>query len=264
MRPGAAAICEGSVVHRREATAAHEFTSPVSQVWIDPDRPDDLCDLHPLYSSRWPSPARFRRRDYGTSPSGSLSDAARAEVGAAIGRSVNGPVRMLSQIRRWGWLFNPITVFLVWDTIDPTAPVRDVRPLGAVLEVTNTPWKERRRYALPLASDGRFLRAPFDKTLHVSPFLGMDHRYDLRIADRDDRVAIDIDVFDRRGDLALHTSLRTGRATASRGALTAALRSSPLPTHRVSAGIHAQAARLWRKGVPFVPHPKRSRHEVSA
>lgn len=259
--PGPPALCEGSVVHRRVETASHQFTYPVSQVWIDPDRADELCSMHWAWSATRPSPARFRRRDYGARPTGSLGASARHEVAEVLGRPIHGPVRMLTQVRRWGWLFNPITVFLVWD--DPLA--RDAaRPAGAIVEVTNTPWKERHRYAIELERDGTSLRAGFAKNLHVSPFLGMDYRYDLRIVDRDDRVAIDIDVIDPDGNIAVHTALRTGRVPASRDVLAASLRSAPLPTHRVSGGIHTQAAHLWRKGVPFVSHPKRSSNEVPA
>ncbi len=132
-----------------------------------------------------------------------------------------------------------------------------VDPVGAVLEVTNTPWKERHRYSVVLdsRSDGTDLRSTFDKQMHVSPFLGLAYRYDLRIADRDDRVAVDIDVVDPEGAVAVHTALRTRREPATKQNLAASLRSTPPPTHRVSAGIHVQAARLWRKGVPFVPIP---------
>lgn len=261
MTPGPPALCEGTVVHRRSETAEHQFTYPISQVWIDPDRPADLCDLHPAWSARRPSPVRFRRKDYGAQPTGSLVEAARTDVSSLLGRSVEGPVRMLTQLRRWGWLFNPITVFLVWDSETSEGPQHP--PVGAVLEVTNTPWKERHRYPLALRADGTSLRADFDKSLHVSPFLDMDYRYDLRIADRDDRVAIDIDVVDQDDQVAVHTALRTQRVPADRAVLGASLRTTPLPTHRVSAGIHAQAARLWRKGVPFVSHPNRSTAEVS-
>jgi len=255
--PGPPALCEGTVVHRRSETTAHTFDYPVSQVWIDPDHPEALCANHWAWSAARPAPARFRRSDYGSANEEvSLGDQARCDVSAELGEPVDGPVRMLTQIRRWGWLFNPITVFVVWGD-------RADKPVGAVLEVTNTPWKERHRYPIVLETDGNNLRSTFDKQLHVSPFLGMGYRYDLRIADRDDRIAIDIDVIDTEGALAIHTALRTRRVTATTTTLAASLRSTPLPTHRVSAGIHVQAARLWRKGVPFVRHPNRPSPEVS-
>lgn len=257
MIPGPPALCEGTVVHRREAPAHHQFVRRVSQVWIDPDDPAELCDLHPAWSHRHPAPARFRRSDYGDQPMGSLAEAARGDLGRILGRVPHGPVRMLSQVRRWGWLFNPITLFFVWDQRDNATPAEQ-RPIGAVLEVTNTPWKERIRYPLILEANGETLSAEFDKALHVSPFLTMDHRYEITVQDRDDTVAVDVDVADPKGHAILHTCLRLQRQPATRQLLGKSIRSEPFPTHRVSAAIHSQAARLWAKGVPVIPHPTRS------
>lgn len=251
MIPGPPALCEGTVLHRRVLGAKHHFTYPVSQVWIDPDNPGQMCDLHPAWSHKYPMPARFRRHDYGVEPTGSLAAAAQNELGQQLGHRPQGPVRMLSQIRRWGWLFNPITMFFVWDS-------QPDRPVGVVLEVTNTPWKERKRYPLIFRSEGDSLVAEFDKELHVSPFLGMDYRYRLRVEDQDNSMAIDIDVIDQADDAVLHTSLRLGRIPATREVLGRSLRDQGFPTHRVSAGIHRQAARLRTKGVPFVSHPRRT------
>ena len=260
MIPGPPALCEGTVVHRRAAPATHRFTSPVSQVWFDPDEPSRLCGLHPAWSHRRPALVRYRRGDYGVRESGSLADEAREDIGRVLGQVPQGPVRMLSQLRRWGWLLNPITFFFVWDLAsrDDSA---DLAPVGVVLEVTNTPWKERTRYPLVLERSGSRLVADFDKTMHVSPFLGLGHRYRLSVADRDNEIAVDIDVLEPSGSVILHTALRTGRSTATRALLGRSLRTRPFPTHRVSAGIHAQAARLWAKRVPIVPHPKKSEEE---
>jgi DUF1365 family protein len=255
--PGPPALCQGTVVHRREAPEHHQFTHRVSQVWIDPDDPAGLCDLHTAWSHRHPAPARFRRSDYGDLPTGSLAEAARRDTGRILGRTLHGPVRMLSQVRRWGWLFNPITLFFIWDQGDDHTP-EEQRPIGAVLEVTNTPWKERTRYPLILEATGRTLTAEFDKAMHVSPFLTMDHRYQLVVQDRDDRVAVDIDVVDPDGQAALQTRLRLQRRPATRELLGRSIRSEPFPTHRVTAGIHSQAVRLWAKRVPIIPHPTKT------
>lgn len=241
-------------MHRRIVPAPHRFTQSISQVWIDPDHPEQLCDLHPAWSHRRPSPVRFRRADYGDLPTGSLTEAARRDLEPTLGRAPRGPVRMLSQIRRWGWLFNPITFFFVWDEPRDHLSVPQ-RPVGAILEVTNTPWKERIRYPLVFDASDDCLTAEIDKAMHVSPFLGMDHRYRLRVQDRDDAVAVGIDVVDLTGRAVLHTELRLRRRRATRRLLGQSLRSQPCPTHRVSAGIHHHATRLWAKGVPVVAHP---------
>jgi hypothetical protein len=248
----------------------HEFRYPVAYVWLDPDRPDELCRDHPWWSSTRPAPARFRRRDYGCSPVGSLADAARDELVPVLDRRPRGPVRMLTQVRRWGWLFNPITVYVVWDHDDGRRDATDLvtddaadDPVGVVLEVTNTPWKERVRYPLPLEHDDGWLTASTDKVLHVSPFLDESQRYDVALRDRDGGLELRIDVIpDGGSDPIVATGLTVERRPANRANLATALRQPAASTHRVSAGIHWQALRLWLKRVPFVAHP-RKREAVS-
>lgn len=249
MRPGAAALCDGEVWHRRNRPVVHEFTYPVSMVWIDPDHPDDLTDLHPLWSSTAPAPARFRRRDYGVQPAGALSKQIRDLTAGALEFRPAGPIRMLTQLRRWGWLFNPITVYLLWDSGEPAA---------AVAEVTNTPWHERHHYPVVLEPTGpNQYSTSFDKALHVSPFLGMDYRYALTVTDDEPALAVRIDVCDQASEPVVETEVRLTRRQPTRQILARTLAHDRFPTHRVSAGIHWQAAQLAAKRVPFVPHPKR-------
>ena len=280
--PGSAAVAVGQVWHRRNRPTTHEFTYPTVQVWIDPDKPEQLFGRHPLWSTDRPRPIRFRRRDYfdgGTEP---IGPALRSMLTERLGHRPTGPIRMLTQPRTWGWLFNPITVYLVWDAGD----VGDAghhgavgQPVGAVLEVTNTPWKERVLYQTMLRPDGDRLTARFAKQLHVSPFLGQDFTYRLSVGPtaepgaietgRNLEVAVDVhqgdadlgDVGDDAEDdpaALLETRLGVQLLSPSRRSMTATLFRHPLPTHRVSLGIHVQAAKLWRKRVPFVSHPNRS------
>ena len=257
MRPLPPSVCAGSVFHRRLDPVLHEFEYPVRYVWFDPDIPAAVADAHPLWSCTRAAPARFRAADYGDGSGRSLGDQARDALASVLGERPTGPVRMLTQWRRWGWLFNPISITFVWHAHDDA-------PSGAVLEVTNTPWKERHRYAVALGTgpDGR-LHAEFDKVLHVSPFLDEEHRYHFtarHLGDPlDGRLDVGLDVLRRgSGDLVLTTGMRLNHEPVSRRVLGTALRTDGFPTHRVSAGIHAQAARLWRT-VPFVAHPDRRR-----
>lgn len=251
--PGPASICEGVVHHRRARPAIHAFSHPVSMVWIDPDRPGELFDRHPLWSARRIAPYRFRRRDYGPSDDATpLALSVRRALVDPLGGQPGGSVRMLTQPRAYGWLFNPITIYFAWDD-DADDPV------GVVAEVTNTPWKERHRYAAPL--DGTSpSTAEFDKALHVSPFLESSMRYRLTVNADARRLDVSVDVFDlqqRSLPPVLRTSLQVERRPANRRSLTAAMLRQPLPTHRVSARIHREALRLWRKQIPFVSHPRR-------
>jgi len=283
-------------MHHRLTPADHRFTYPVTHIWIDPDRPDALFAAHPLWSSRHPALVRFRRRDYLDGTDAPLGEAVRRALASALGQGPTGPLRMLTQPRTWGWLFNPITIYLAWDAAPDGHEAGDAAsdgPVAALLEVTNTPWKERHLYPVALrpAAGGNRYEATFDKTLHVSPFLDEDHRYHLTVAaapgpDRpgrpsaERRLTVTLDVLGgdgaelapRRiqgaGDVGSNDSPRESRVVLAtrlvidqypveRAVLTQALRHNPLPTHRVSFAIHHQAWRLWRRGVPFVPHPRR-------
>ena len=297
LTPGPPAVCPGTVLHHRVAPTDHRFTYPVSYVWLDPDHPDHLTDRHPLWSARRPAPAWFRRSDYLGGGRQPLGAAVRDLVTDAIGAAPTGPVRTLAQVRTWGWLFNPITIHLLWP--EPTAngttgPGPSPAPTVAVLEVTNTPWKERHCYVVPLQpTPGRSgLEAEVDKALHVSPFLDERFRYHLTLTPSrpsvtgPERLVVELDVIPRiqaggddeppdmgvttsskspdsrttagvRPTPILRTRLAVDRLPADRSVLTNALTRNPLSTHRVSTGIHHQAFRLWRKGVPFVAHPRR-------
>jgi len=248
LRAGEPAICTGTVFHRRLTPVEHAFSSVVSYVWLDPDRPEHLTSHHPLWSHRHHAPARFRASDYGDGTTVGLGDQVREAVGAVLGRRPDGPIRMLTQVRRWGWLFNPITVYVVWEL-----GVDD--PVAVALEVTNTPWKERHRYVAPLAADGT---ARVAKVMHVSPFLDERFDYLVRLGGDDSSVALGIEVV-RPGesDPVLTVGLSLDRRPVSRRVIGRALWHPVLPTHRVSFGIHRQAATLWRRGVRVVPHPHR-------
>lgn len=277
--PGAAALAVGRVVHHRSTPSEHRFSYPMTQVWVDPDHPDELCDTHRLWSHRHPAPARFRTADYHDGQPSGLGSRVRRHLGAGLGRPVDGPIRMLTQPRIWGWLFNPITIYLAWDRPERDDPDATVgRPAAALLEVTNTPWKERHWYPLPLRPAGDDLVAGFAKELHVSPFLDLDRTYCLRLHRRDHSMLdLTLDVHPQgpsghhpvpgpgAGTEApvLHTRLTTRLhrvdESGTRALMGAVLRPDRLPTHRVSVGIHRQALALWRRGVPFVPHPSRRR-----
>lgn len=261
LQPGRAALAVGRVVHHRRQPAEHRFVYPMTQIWIDPDDPGALFDQHRLWSHRGRSPVRFRRRDYLDGSDRPLGDQVRARLADALDQPVTGPLRMLTQPRVWGWLFNPLTIYLAW------SPDRiDLGPSAALLEVTNTPWKERLCYPLALVPDptGNGLEARFDKALHVSPFLDQRHTYHLQVSGRQATgVDVRLDVHPHHDPVepVLTTSLTARLLGAdrpeARRAMTEVLSLRRLPTHRVSFGIHRQALGLWRKGVRFVPHPAR-------
>ncbi len=93
-------------------------------------------------------------------------------VAERTGRRPAGPIALLANLRTWGWLFNPISLYFCADNGDGRRP----GPISSlVAEVQNTPWHERTAYVVGPPGGHRFA-----KELHVSPFLPMDLDYELR------------------------------------------------------------------------------------
>ena len=216
----ASALYDGWVRHRRHVPVEHEFRYRLYMAYLDLDELPEVLDGVALWSARRPAPAWFRRSDY-------------LDVDHA------GPVRVLTHVRTFGHLFNPVSLYYCFD------------PGGehverVLAEVTNTPWGERHTYPLDA------MDATIDKAFHVSPFLGMESQYRIRMTTpgeqlrvhmesrRDGRVDFDATLALRRRELSAWPVLR-----------------QPFMTARVLAGIYAQAVRLRLKGAPYHPHPAR-------
>lgn len=244
--PGA--VWEGTVVHARRAPTVHRFAMALVQPMIDVDRVGEALDRSRLWSAH-PAPVWFRRRDHFGDPAVTIRESV-ADALAGHGLALRPDHRVLLQahLRSLGWCFNPIEFLWV---VDPSGTID-----AAVLRVTNTPWKEHEVYVL--AAHHGAIDARWPKAMHVSPFLGMDHEYRMRAARHDDRLTVRIDVIPRgHGDPVLETGLALTRRPLDATTMRRMLVRHPALTHRVSWRIHREAFRLWRKGVPFVPHPRR-------
>jgi uncharacterized protein len=243
-----ASLYTGTIRHRRFGSIEHEFIVPLFLLSVDVDALPDVLDRLPLWSARHVAPIRFRRRDYLDGTDRPLGPALRDLVEARTGHRPDGPIQLLTQPRTLGWLFNPVSIYFCYD-------LTGVRVRSLVLEVTNTPWSERCWYVVDI--DPAHPSGPweFAKTLHVSPFLAMDLTYRLRCTNSGDRITVRLEdhavgtkVFD--ADLSLR------RVALDRVSAVLVPLRHPFQTWRVSAAIYAHAARLWRKGVPIVKHPR--------
>lgn len=239
------AIYEGTVRHRRHGAHRHEFEYRVAMPYLDLGELEDVFARHPLWSLERPNAVSFRRADFLGDPDAPLDAAVRDLVHSQTGSRPAGPVRMLTHVRTWGWLFNPITVYVCMDASDENI-------VALVLEVTNTPWRERHAYVI----DGGEGEHRFPKMLHVSPFLGMEQEYRLRVSHPGRNLVIHLSNLE--GDaVVFDATLALLRREISRSALGRVLWRYPLLTLRVSMGIYRQALRLWSKGARLHPHPGR-------
>ena len=106
------------------------------------------------------------------------------------------------------------------------------------------------------------MRQSRDKRFHVSPFMGMQGRYDFRIAVPDARLAYAIREHAPEGPVL--AAAQTGRATPFDDRhLLGAFAEVPFLGLKVVAAIHWQALKIWLRGGRFFRKPPPPGEEVT-
>lgn len=244
------AIYVGRVRHRR-FDGKHSVSVRLYFTWLD------LDEIGAAFAGRWwwsatrPAPVRFRRRDYFGPPEQPLADAVRDAVAVRLGQRPDGPVRMLTNLRCFGYVFNPVTFYYCFD--------RKEQLVAVLAEVTNTPWGERHHYVVGAPAGipaGGTLRGTFAKALHVSPFQPMELEYRWTFPTPGEQLVVHMDNV-RGEDVVFDATLTVQRRPWTTGNLWLALLRHPWMTAKVVAMIYLHAFCLWCKRVTFHVHPKK-------
>jgi DUF1365 family protein len=224
-------------MHARRAPARHVFRYPVSYWLFDLDELPGLERRLPLFSVNRPNVVSLRDGDHfdGALP------LKQAVLELARDASIER-VLMLTQPRVLGYVFNPVSFYWCYRGDGSLACV--------VAELSNT-FGER----LPEVLRGPALRYEQRKRLHVSPFFGLDQSYEYAFSQPGNEVWARIHVRDDDGARPLTAVLHGRRRELTNGSLAALLLRYPVQPLQVTALIHFEALRLWRKRVPFHHKP---------
>jgi len=241
------AIYEGTIRHRRHAVRDHELRHRLALLYLDLEEVDGVLDGRLL--ARRPGLVRFRRRDYLGDPGVALADSVRMEVERQTGNAPVGPVRVLTQPRTLGHCFNPVSFYYCFTPRE--------RLDAVVAEVTNTPWGERHAYVLTRTGEAPDLSASFAKALHVSPFMGMEQRYTIRVSAPGPTLSVHIESRER-GRPVFDATLSLRRAPLTRRGLARVSMRHPAASLRVLTLIYGHALALRLKGAPVHPRPRES------
>jgi DUF1365 family protein len=221
------AIYDGTIAHRRRVGRGHGFRHRITLAYVDLEEVAGLRGGR--LARRRPGLLRFRREDY------LHETAVRDLVQQRTGTRPDGPIGVLTSLRTLGRCFNPVSFYWCFDAAGEHVE-------AVVAEVTNTPWGERHAYVL---SD-----EPTPKALHVSPFFGMDQRYEWSAGVPGE--ALVVRIANREGTRRVFGATLAVR----RRAMTRATRlHHAFSSLRVGVLIYAHALALKLQRVPVHRHP---------
>ncbi|MCY4029068.1 MAG: DUF1365 domain-containing protein [Acidobacteria bacterium] len=244
----------GYVRHRRRAPRVHAFRYGLCLFYLDLDELPRLDRTVRLFSVNRRNAVAFHDRDHLDGRGGDTAPRVAAVLRNAGVRLREPRIHLLTACRILGYVFNPVSLYYCHE--GPGGPLRAV-----VAEVNNT-FGERHLYVLrhrlnPASDTSRHAaryRAP--KALYVSPFLEADGHYDFHFAPVGPRLSVGILQYES-GRPTLDAQFWGRRIELTSRSVARLVAARPLATVKTIAAIHAEALRLWWKGIPVRPRPPR-------
>jgi DUF1365 family protein len=207
-----------------------------------------------LIAARRLAAVSFLPTDHLHASTGPLEVSIRDLVERQTGARPAGAIRLLTQLRYFGYYFSPLNLYYCFDEAEQELQ-------SIVAEVNNTPWREQHCYVLwegNRRAPGAGLRFEHEKAFHVSPFMGMEFDYHWRLTEPGEKLGVAITNVESGGRY-FDASMTLHRRPLDRRNLAVMMVRYPLMTLRIMSAIHIQALRLWWKKTPFHPHPKVAR-----
>jgi DUF1365 family protein len=234
-------LLRGTVRHRRSRPVAYELEHAVYYFALDLGELATVTRRLRLVSRNRRNVFSFRDDDHWAPATADLTATVDARLRSEGFDPDGWQVTLITNLRTLGYVFNPASFYLCRDR---TGVLRVI-----LVEVHNT-FGERIIYTLRPEARGNGHWGGMAKEMYVSPFIGMDAGYQVRVQDDPTGVRIAI-AEDEGGEPVLTASLVLRRVRLTDRALLHLLVGVPFVTHKTIAAIHLHALRLWLRGVRF-------------
>ena len=234
-------IYEGKVIHKRFKPKYHYFKYNVFSLFLDLDEINLIQKKIKIFSNNSFNILSFCDKDHGPRDGSNLKNWVIENLKSNNIKFENIKVKLLCYPRIFGYVFNPLSIFFVYDNHS--------KIIAVLYEVKNT-FGEQHTYIFKV-EDENIITNSCDKKFFVSPFIEMKSKYSFRIIKPEKKLSVSIDQSDMEGKLLYASQDGVAKEINNKNMLLSYI-SHPLMTFKVIAAIHFEALKLWLKGVKLV------------
>ena len=246
-------IYNGTVIHKRYKPKTHFFKYSVFSLLLDLSELELLNDKIRFFSFNKFNLISFFEKDHGNRDGTSLVNWVKNYLKKNQIETENIKIKLLCYPRIFGYVFNPLSVFFVYD--------KNKKLVSILYEVKNT-FGEQHTYVFRVDNQNNLIQNNCSKKFHVSPFIQMDCNYFFKILIPGERLSIIIDQYDPTGKI-LFASQNGKKANLTGKELIKSYLKHPLMTFKIISAIHFEAFKLWIKGIKLVKKKFKVKNNIS-
>ena len=246
-------IYNGCVIHKRFKPKKHFFKYKVFSLFLDLSELKELNNNLNFFSLNKFNLISFYEKDHGERDGSSLLDWVKNNLRSNSISTDNIKVKLLCYPRILGYVFNPLSIFFVYDN--------DENLISILYEVKNT-FGEQHTYVFKIDGENKLIQNNCSKKFHVSPFIEMDCNYFFKILNPGDKLSVIIDQYDQEGKI-LFASQDGIRSDLTNKNLMNSYLKHPLMTFKIISAIHFEAFKLWIKGIKFVKKKLKIKNNIT-
>ena len=246
-------IYNGQVIHKRFKPKVHYFKYNVFSLLLDLSELEILDKQVNLFSFNKFNLISFYSKDHGERDGSSLVEWVNKNLKKSNITTKNIKIKILCYPRIFGFVFNPLSVFYVYNSKDDL--------ISILYEVKNT-FGEQHTYIFRVEKDTTLIQNNCSKKFHVSPFIKMNCHYFFRLLKPGNKISVIIDQYDN-SDKILYASQDGVRTDFNSKYLIKSYLKHPIMTFKIIIAIHYEAFKLWTKGIKFVKKKINIKNNIS-
>ena len=246
-------IYSGNVVHKRFKPKIHSFKYKVFSLLIDLSELELLDKNLKIFSYNKFNIVSFYDGDHGARDGSSIRGWVIDNLKKNYIDTKNIQIKLLCYPRIFGYVFNPLSVFYIYDN--------NSNLISVMYEVKNT-FGEQHTYIFKTDIDQNLIQHMCKKKFHVSPFIQMDCIYFFRLLKPGKKISVIIDQNDQEGKI-LYASQDGVRCELTNANFIKSYLKHPLMTFKIILAIHFEAFKLWSKGIKFIKKTLKIKNNIT-